>query len=352
VALLVALLLSRKLVPALLSALLSYITLRLFESRTVSEQKVDGSVFITGCDPGGIGERTALLFAARGFHVFAGVLQDSSKASIEAKLPAVCSGTLVGVKLDITKEDEVKSAVQLVKDDIARNKATKKGLVALINVAALGYSGPVEYFPVERFKHQLTVNLVGPYTVCQHFMPLLRASLDSKATARTRGRVLFFGTGGGVPSPSPPLLSAYMASKWGCEAMCQSLRVEIQLRGYAIDCGMINPGYIKPTQLGPVGMRLLESVMDEGGPNARAEYGELIDRFLAFSDAQPGTSPDVVAEAVWSAVQNNAFKLRHKVGFDSKASPIVGLLPTAWREALLRKSMFSTPVVNKKFSPK
>lgn len=333
------------LLVALATAIAAVVGLNILRKRLVGEQIVDGSVFITGCDPGGIGERTALLFAERGFHVYAGVLFDASRAVVEAKLRAGSKGSLVAVQLDITKEDQVRAAVASVQADIARNKAQKKGLVAVVNVAALGYSGPVEYFPVERFKHQITVNLVGPYTVCQHFMPLLRASLDAKSTGRTRARMLFFGTGGGVPSPAPPLLSAYMASKWGCEAVCQSLRVECQLRGYSIDCGMINPGYIKPTQLGPVGMKLLEDVMKEGGPKALEEYGELLDKFLAFSDAQPGTHPDVVAEAVWTAVQSNDFKLRHKVGFDSKASPFVGLLPTAWRESLLRTSMFSTPVV-------
>ena len=31
-----------------------------------------------------------------------------------------------------------------------------------------------------------------------------------------------------------------------------------------------------------------------------------------------------------------------QVGFDSKASPIVGLLPTHWREWLLRNTLFAS----------
>ncbi len=63
-------------------------------------------------------------------------------------------------------------------------------------------------------------------------MPVLKATV-SAPTSR-RGRVVFIGTGGGVMSPSPPLLFAYMASKWSIEAFCQTFRTEMQARSREI----------------------------------------------------------------------------------------------------------------------
>ncbi len=78
-----------------------------------------------------------------------------------------------------------------------------------------------------------------PTPAAQAFLPQIKAAA-AKPGAR-RGRVVFIGTGGGVMSPSPPLLCAYMASKWSVEAYCQTLRMEMQMRELPIDVCMLNP---------------------------------------------------------------------------------------------------------------
>ena len=65
---------------------------------------------------------------------------------------------------------------------------------------------------MQMLKQQMEVNFFGYVRVVQALMPLIKAAA-AKPGAR-RGRVVFIGTGGGVMSPSPPLLCAYMASKW------------------------------------------------------------------------------------------------------------------------------------------
>ena len=214
------------------------------------------------------------------------------------------------------------------------------GLVGVINCAGLGYCGPCEYFPLKLYDHQLQVNLLGYIRVAQAFMPLLREAADGGEELSRRGRMIFIGTGGGVPSACPPLLSAYMASKWAGDAFCQSLRIEMQLRKYNIDACLINPGFIKPTQLAAEGARLLERTWKDMPPQASEEYKEWVDRFLQFSEEQPGTHVSKIGEAMVEAMSAPTPRLRYRVGFDSKASPIVGLLPTSWREWILRKSMF------------
>jgi NAD(P)-dependent dehydrogenase (short-subunit alcohol dehydrogenase family) len=77
-------------------------------------------------------------------------------------------------------------------------------------------------------------------------------------SSKRRGRVVYVGTGGGVPAALVPILSAYQASKWACEAFQQAFKQEMAMRNYPIDCCMINPGNIKPTGLQGVSMCVCE----------------------------------------------------------------------------------------------
>lgn len=103
------------------------------------------------------------------------------------------------------------------------------GLVAVINCAGVGYTGPAEFFPLDMYRRQWEVNFLGYVAVTQAVLPLIRRA-TTVPTSR-RGRVVFVGTGGGVMSPAPALLSAYMASKWAGEAWMQCFRMEMQLTG-------------------------------------------------------------------------------------------------------------------------
>lgn len=104
------------------------------------------------------------------------------------------------------------------------------------------------------YQRQMDVNFFGYVRVTQQLMPLVREA-TSKPGAR-RGRCVYIGTGGGILSPGPPLLTAYMASKWAIEAFCRAIRVEMQLRELPIDCCMVNPGFVKPTMLMSEGLKL------------------------------------------------------------------------------------------------
>ena len=299
----------------------------------------EGAVFVTGCDSG-MGEETALKLVGEGYDVFAGCYSEASFEKLREKCRErnrkVGDKKLHPVQIDVTSDSSVQEAVALVREQVQ-----ERGLIGVINCAGLGYCGPCEYFPLDLYEKQIQVNLIGYIRVTQAFMPLVREATSVKGSRQ--GRLIFIGTGGGVPSACPPLLSAYMASKWGGDAFCQSLRIEMQLRKYNIDACLINPGFIKPTQLASVGERLLQETWKKMPPQASEEYKEWVDKFLKFSEEQPGTHVSKIGEAMVEAMSAPKPLLRYRVGFDSKASPIVGLLPTSWREWILRKSMFNAP---------
>jgi len=285
-----------------------------------------------------MGEATALYLVGIGFRVYAGILlkESSQKLKDEAKKQHGTDQNLIPVPIDVTNQESIQKAVSTVTDHLKGNKGI--GLVAIINCAGIATIGPVEYLPISDFRRQLEVNLIGYIATTQAFMPLLRETVEQPKNRR--GRIIFIGTGGGIPSPSPPLLSAYMASKWGIEAFCQSLRLEMKLKKRRIDCCMINPGFTKPTGLYSVGLAYAEKCWNFMPPQAKEEYAPLVNTFIEFGLAQPGTHVSQVAFAMEKALTAEEPRLRYFVGFDSMVSPIVGLLPTNLREWLLLKSMF------------
>lgn len=300
-----------------------------------------GSVFVTGCDSG-MGFWTAAYLAKQGYHVFAGCYTlDISKTKLKEH---VGNNTLFEEKvtclpLDVTDSTNVMNAVRLVKAALDKSGS---GLVGVINCAGLGYNGPAEYFPIDLYKQQMEVNYFGYVRVVQAFMPLLRQGCSREGR---RGRVIMIGTGGGILSPAPPLLSAYMSSKWAVEAFAGCLRLELQLTNQPIDVSMLNPGFIKPTQLMEVGLALTEGMWEKCRQEwkhnqAEEEYGDLLNTFIEYSANEKGTHVSKVAEVMGQIMSEHRPNACYKVGEDSKAAPVVGLFPTYVREFIVKYSMY------------
>ena len=75
--------------------------------------KSTGGIVITGASTG-IGRACALDLAERGFRVFAGVRQQA----VGKQLEGLANGSLQSVILDITDEEHIRRAVQLVSDSL------------------------------------------------------------------------------------------------------------------------------------------------------------------------------------------------------------------------------------------
>jgi len=302
---------------------------------TGPSQKVDGCVLVTGADSG-MGEAAAVHLASVGYHVFAGIFLDKSETTYSGMK------NVTTIKLDVTKPESIEAAVKkivsLTRQQGTSNSNLRTGLIGLINCAGVGYTGPAEYFPMSEFRRQLEVNFFGYVACAQAFLPLIKEAVKDRPDRR--GRIMFVGTGGGVPSPSPALLSAYMSSKWAAEAYCQSLRLEMKLVKQPVDILMINPGFIKPTSLMAIGKDLIAKLWKMMPPQAEKEYGGFVEAFTKFSEEQKGTHPRYVALAMEEALRAHTPFLRYRVGVDSKISPIVGVLPTGLRESMLSKAMY------------
>lgn len=108
---------------------------------------------------------------------------------------------------------------------------------------------------------------------------------------------------------------------------------------------VINPGFVKPTQLIADGMKLTEKMWkmcedQEGSSVAKDTYGKMMEHFFLYSELQPGTHVSEVAKAAEHALTAHSPRSSYKVGIDSKLAPIVGMMPTGAREWIARNGIY------------
>ena len=325
-----------------------------------------GCIFVTGCDSG-MGKATVLgLAKAQGGaaasggdkydRIFAGCYDPKSAlAAYEAELSEDEMKSVTLVPLDVTDNDSVKKAADVVRDWISKHHQKQSGvedgklsdslvgLTGLVQFHGVAFNGPSAYMPAEMYTRQLDVNFVGTIRVVQALLPLLKQS--AKSGQSYKSRIVLTGTGGGSCSPCPPLLTAYMSSKFALEAYGQSLKAELFMTGAEIDLSVINPGFVKPTMLISEGTRISASMWKTcesklGSSVAHDEYGAMLDHFTKYSALQPGTHVSEIVKATEHALLSQVPRSSYKVGIDSKLAPIVGMFPTGLREPIARHGIY------------
>ena len=273
-----------------------------------------GTVLVTGASTG-IGEACALRLDRLGHRVFAGVRREADGE----RLRGAASERLTPVQIDVTDAGQIEAAAKQI-------EAETGGLQGLVNNAGIGKGGPIEYLPLEDWRTQLEVNVIGQVAVTQAMLPLIRQG---------RGRVVFMGSIGGKASTA--LTAPYNASKHAIEAIGESLRYE--LRPWGIWVAVVEPGAVKT----PIWDKTREEAdrLERDLPEeARERYGPHIGaiRKALEMQARRGVAPDLVARAVEHALFSARPRTRYPVGADARLqSAMVRLLPDRAREAVIRK---------------
>jgi NAD(P)-dependent dehydrogenase (short-subunit alcohol dehydrogenase family) len=142
-------------------------------------------------------------------------------------LKAKASSRLTPLLIDVTDTASIAAAAQSVGGTMG-----DAGLAGLVNNAGIAVSGPLEVVPIDAFRRQFEVNVIGQVAVTQAFLPLLR---------KARGRVVNIGSVNGALSV--PYMGPYSASKFALEAVTDALRVE--LRTWGIRVSAVEPGQIQ-----------------------------------------------------------------------------------------------------------
>jgi NAD(P)-dependent dehydrogenase (short-subunit alcohol dehydrogenase family) len=274
-----------------------------------------GAVLITGASTG-IGHASALHLASLGFKVFAGVRREEDAA----RLRAAGNGSIEPLHIDVTDQGSIQRAAETV-----RGSVDGGGLAGLVNNAGIAVPGPLEYLPIEEFRRQMEVNLVGQVAVTQAFLPMLRTA---------RGRIVNIGSIGG--RVALPLLGPYAASTHAMEGLSDSLRRELRPSG--IEVSLVRPGPIA-TEIWERGNTTADELLARM-PGVETHYGPAIAASRAWASERAGeaVAPSVVAAVVGNALTADKPRTRYLVG--PRAKLLVRLreiLPDRWFDALIER---------------
>lgn len=268
---------------------------------------MSGSVVVTGASTG-IGRACVDVLVDRGFQVWAAV----RKASDEAALRDAHPGAVRVLRLDLTDQASIAAAGEQV--------VAAGPLHGLVNNAGAALPGPLEYLPIEVFRRQLEVNLVGQLAVTQAMLPALRAAREAGGDPRI---VMIGSIGGRIAGP---MLGAYHASKFGLVGLTDSLRAELAPSG--IQVVLIEPGAVK-TPIWDRGTAAADDLFKAMPPEAgRYTRQAEASRAMAAQAAENGLPAERAARIVADALTDTHPRPRRLVGRVAiVAGTLVRLLP-------------------------
>jgi NADP-dependent 3-hydroxy acid dehydrogenase YdfG len=166
----------------------------------------------------GIGEASARALAAAGFPVVLGARRVARCEAIAAEIRDA-GGEATAVALDVQDPASIK--------DFAAAAGEVDVVVSSAGDVLLHSAHGIE--PSE-FSAALDLNLVGAQRLVSQFVPAM--------VERRRGDVVFI-TSDAVRLPRP-LMSAYVAAKWGLEGVARTLQMELE--GTGVRASIVRPG--------------------------------------------------------------------------------------------------------------
>jgi NAD(P)-dependent dehydrogenase (short-subunit alcohol dehydrogenase family) len=248
-------------------------------------------VVVTGASTG-IGFAACQVLIRRGFRVFGSVRKHADAERLRDRLGARYAPLI----FDVTDPDSVKEAAAVVKQTTGERR-----LSGLVNNAGIAVAGPLAYLPLERFRQQIEVNLLGVHTVTQAFLPLL-------GTERGRpgdpGRVINISSVSG--RLAVPFLGAYAASKFGLEGYSDSLRRELTLFGIKVI--LIEPGAV----ITPIWDKA-EGVVVQQFPNTPYDRPLRLFAEQAMKEAKTGFPPEKLGELIWRVLTTSRPRARYAI---------------------------------------
>ncbi|GGC99007.1 3-hydroxybutyrate dehydrogenase [Thalassobacillus devorans] len=180
-------------------------------------------VFITGA-ASGIGHEIGVEFAKNGAKV---AFSDINEEKLQEAVKKLSDEgyECIGVKCDVTKEEELQQAIDQTAEKYGR-------LDVLINNAGLQHVASIEDFPTEKFEFITKVMLVAPFMATKHVFPIMKKQGFGRIInmASINGLVGFAGK------------SAYNSSKHGVIGLTKVTALEGAEHGITVNA--VCPGYV------------------------------------------------------------------------------------------------------------
>lgn len=254
----------------------------------ISEKLImNKTVLITGASKG-VGRATALLFAAKGWHVVA------SMRSPEKETELTRHENIFPVRLDIEDTASIESALRQAQEKFGR-------IDLLINNAGFGQYGLFEALTPEQIQKQFDVNVFGTMNAMRVVLPHFRANKG--------GTIINVSSAGG--RIGIPLISMYVASKFALEGFSEAVSYELASQNIVLK--LVEPGGIA-TSFHEVSAE--KYATGSGLTDYDAYVAAFNKRFAAMYDNL--ATAEQVAETIYTAATDGQDRLRYVVGEDAK----------------------------------
>lgn len=276
-----------------------------------------GAVLVTGSSTG-IGRACALELERAGFSVFAAVRKPEDGEALQA----AGGSRIKPLILDVTDAATITAAVERI------GELTSGRLAGLVNNAGVAVPGPVETIPIDDFRRQFEVNVIGQVAVTQACLAMIRAA---------RGRVVLISSIGG--RVALPYVFAYSSSKHALEGIGDSLRQE--MKRFGVEVSIIEPGAVA-TPIWTKGQQEAPAIRAAMDPPMRELYGDQLDALRRASEKADagGVPPEQVAATVLEALTAKRPRTRYPVGTDAKVqSRLRRLLPDRVFDRLIAREL-------------
>ncbi len=188
--------------------------------------------------------------------------------------------------LDVTKPEQVKDAVNKAHEHFGK-------LDIVLNNAGYSLVGTIEEASADEIRDLYETNIIGPVSVIQAALPILRA--------QGSGHIL--GTSSNIGHFTLPVIGYYSSSKWAFEAIHESLAAEV--KQFGIKVTIIEPGAYA-TEFGSQ-----ESLKFSGNIEAYDDFkAEFIKSLSTFEQGDPTATP----QALFKVIDDENPPLRFNLG--------------------------------------
>ena len=245
---------------------------------------------------GGVGSAVVNLLVNRGCKVVATVLATEEVASIQERYGGMVQCHIV----DLSNSD---AALIKFKEIVS----SMDHLNAVAVCAATAPCGPLELTPLSTYRKAYEINCVSEVAVYQATMPALR---------QTGGRIVLLGSMAGRVAYT--FMSAYIATKFALEGLCDVMRREAAPRGVKVS--LVQPGGIRTNMVHQqlVDVRRDLAALDE---KDRDLHGYLYEGYLRVAERGLGegaSTAEQVAEVVLEALEAEEPESRYVAGENAK----------------------------------
>ncbi|MCS4302588.1 SDR family NAD(P)-dependent oxidoreductase [Chryseobacterium sp. BIGb0232] len=237
--------------------------------------------FITGSSRG-FGRVWTEAALKRGDKVAATARKLSSIADLNEKY----GENVLTLEMDVTNPEQIKTAVNTAFEHFGR-------LDIVFNNAGYSLVGTIEESPIEDIEALYKTNVLGPVSVIQAALPLLRK----------QGFGHIIGTSSNLGHQTYPVIGYYCSSKWAFEAIHESLAMEV--KPFGLNVTIIEPGAYATEFGSPDSFKLAPS-MDV--------YSDYKNHFFQSMQNYERGNPDATSNAILKLVDAENPPLRLFLG--------------------------------------